>query len=97
MAYSEKQAWLGWREVLTEFNLKKTHLYGRLSKMVRTRKMPGESCKWSRSDLERLGRQFTTQPDKDLPFPADAKKILVPRSTKRKREAVPSQYAVKYL
>jgi hypothetical protein len=51
--------WLTYTEVMAHFGVKKTHLYGRLSKLVRTRKLPGETKKWSRSDLEQLAQNHT--------------------------------------
>lgn len=54
--------WLSYREVQAEFGIKKTALYGRISKLVRVRVVPGDSKKWSRADLEKLCREHTSNP-----------------------------------
>lgn len=75
--------WIGYREAMRQFVLKKTHLYGRLAKLVRTRRMPGESLKWSRTDLERLALQHTSGPEVTLAASPRAVKEPAPRRRKR--------------
>lgn len=59
---ARKCEWLNYREVRDEFGIKKTALYGRVSKFVRVRDLPGDSKKWNRTDLERLSRKYTSEP-----------------------------------
>ena len=92
----ESDEWIGYREAMRQFGVKKTHLYGRLAKLVRTRRMPGESIKWSRSDLERLAKKHTTMPSQ--PAPPQPRVPNVP--ARRRRPATtgtPIQPQFKYL
>jgi hypothetical protein len=88
--------WIGYREAMHQFGVKKTHLYGRLAKLVRTRKMPGESIKWSRSDLERLARDHTTTPTR-TDTSALCNPVVPPRRRKPAASGLPVQSQFKYL
>jgi len=85
--------WLTYLEVIHEFGVKKSHLYGSLSRMVRTRQIPGESKKWSRSDLKRLAERHTTSPATT----ASSSGIAGPPTRRRTRRAARVSVKFKYL
>jgi hypothetical protein len=93
------QEWLGYKEAMAVFGVKRSNLYGRLSALVRTRELPGESKKWSRTDLERLVQQHIKAPDSLVVSPNDRGGVPGPRPPRRRRpvSTSPSPITFRYL